>query len=348
MGPILTTGRVPIHKPTAGRRTMSTPKQVAEAQAAQMGLSFVDFTRTPVAPEAVAAVGLDLCSQARIVPVSITPEGAVVATADPSNRTALDEVARRTGVPVYAALAEAGELAAVLAQLGAQGDRSPAPEPGPAPAPAPANEPAMAGVADSIAQGAGVVAHDLVAAADANFLAELGIDAGAGDDSGVIHVASLVESGADDDDGPDPNDPLGLNLELHVNDLLEKMLELGASDLHLTAGTPPQVRANGDLQTLDEFGEMSPNELRRMIYAILTQKQRERFENDLELDLSHPLPGKARFRANVFVQKESVGAVMRDPQRGRAPRQARSPEGRPIDGRVPPWARARHRPDGFG
>ncbi|MBX7159976.1 MAG: type IV pilus twitching motility protein PilT [Acidimicrobiia bacterium] len=169
----------------------------------------------------------------------------------------------------------------------------------------------MAGVADSIAQGAGVVAHDPVAAADANFLAELGIDAGAGDDSGVIHVASLVESGADDDDGPDPNDPLGLNLELHVNDLLEKMLELGASDLHLTAGTPPQVRVNGDLQTLDEFGEMSPNELRRMIYAILTQKQRERFENDLELDLSHPLPGKARFRVNVFVQKESVGAVMR-------------------------------------
>ena len=48
-----------------------------------------------------------------------------------------------------------------------------------------------------------------------------------------------------------------------------------------------------------------------MVYAILTQKQREKFENDLELDTSHSLPGKGRFRVNVFLQRDSVGAVMR-------------------------------------
>ena len=319
---------------------MSTPKQAAEARAAQLGLAFVDFTRTPVAPEAVAAVGLDLCEQGRVVPVTITPEGAVIATADPSNRVVLDEIARRTGVPVYPALAEDGELTAVLARL-APGQAAPAqaapaqaapaqPAPGqaapgqvqPAPGQAqPQPESAMSGVAESITRGAQVtaspgVAADPLAAADANFLSELGIDPGHVADpgeSGVIHVSSLVESGAGNgaDTGSGAADPLGLDLELHVNDLLHKVIELGASDLHLTAGTPPQVRVHGDLQTLDEFGEMTPNELRRMLYAILTQKQRERFENDLELDLSHPLPGKARFRVNVFQQKESVGAVMR-------------------------------------
>ena len=99
--------------------------------------------------------------------------------------------------------------------------------------------------------------------------------------------------------------------ELHVNDLLERVCDLGASDLHLASGLPPAVRVHGEIKHLTEFPVMTPSEIRRMIYAILTQKQRERFENDLELDTSHSVPGLGRFRVNVFLQRDAVGSVMR-------------------------------------
>ena len=102
-----------------------------------------------------------------------------------------------------------------------------------------------------------------------------------------------------------------LETELHVNDLLERVVDLGGSDLHLTVGVHPGVRVQGDIKPLTEFPVMTGSEIRRMIYAILTQKQRERFENDLELDTSHSIPGIGRFRVNVFLQRDSVGAVMR-------------------------------------
>ena len=103
----------------------------------------------------------------------------------------------------------------------------------------------------------------------------------------------------------------GLVSELHVNDLLERVVDLGGSDLHLTAGIPPAVRVHGDITSLTEFPVMTASEIRRMIYAILTQKQRERFENDLELDTSHSVPNLGRFRVNVFLQRDAVGSVMR-------------------------------------
>ena len=99
--------------------------------------------------------------------------------------------------------------------------------------------------------------------------------------------------------------------DIHVNELLEIVLERGASDLHLTVGAHPTIRVHGDLYPLTEFPILKPGPLRKMIYAILTQKQREKLESELELDMSHPLPGKARFRVNVFFQRDSIGAVMR-------------------------------------
>jgi twitching motility protein PilT len=102
-----------------------------------------------------------------------------------------------------------------------------------------------------------------------------------------------------------------LEIELHVNDLLERVVDLGGSDLHLTVGVHPSVRVQGDIKALTEFPVMNGSEIRRMIYAVLTQKQRERFENDLELDTSHSIPGIGRFRVNVFQQRDSVGSVMR-------------------------------------
>ena len=99
--------------------------------------------------------------------------------------------------------------------------------------------------------------------------------------------------------------------EVHLNALLEEMVDMGASDLHLSAGLPPCVRVDGHLRPMEGYETLNPSELRRMVYAILSQRQREKFEAELELDTSHSVPNVGRFRLNVFVQRDSVGAVLR-------------------------------------
>jgi hypothetical protein len=94
-----------------------------------------------------------------------------------------------------------------------------------------------------------------------------------------------------------------------VQELLNHVLEMDASDLHLTAGAAPTIRVHGDLKPVDGYNIMEPEELRRMVYAVLTQAQRERLEQELELDLSYSLPGKARFRVNVYFQRDAIGAA---------------------------------------
>ncbi len=105
-------------------------------------------------------------------------------------------------------------------------------------------------------------------------------------------------------DAPRPDD-------LHINDLLALVIQWRGSDLHLASGSPPVVRVNGDLRPIPEMPELNGSQIRQMVYSILTQKQREKFENELELDTSYALPGKGRFRVNVFLQRDSVGCVMR-------------------------------------
>src|SRR6187397_2168032 len=101
------------------------------------------------------------------------------------------------------------------------------------------------------------------------------------------------------------------DLQVPIPELLGKLLEAQGSDLHLTAGTPPTVRVHGELERLSEYPILTPRALQGMIYAILPQKMRERFEQELELDMSYSLPGRARFRVNVYMQRDAVGAVFR-------------------------------------
>jgi twitching motility protein PilT len=98
---------------------------------------------------------------------------------------------------------------------------------------------------------------------------------------------------------------------LHVNQILVKVVEARGSDLHLTAGRPPMARIDGELMPMEGFEELTPSAVRDLIYEILSQKLRERFENNLELDTSHVVPNVGRFRLNVFQQRDSVGAVFR-------------------------------------
>ncbi|MEN1973967.1 type IV pilus twitching motility protein PilT [Cellulomonas sp. P4] len=98
---------------------------------------------------------------------------------------------------------------------------------------------------------------------------------------------------------------------MSLDDALREMVRLGASDLHLTTGAAPTVRVSGTLEPLPGFPTLMPDPLRRVLYRILTQKQREAFEANLELDFSYALRGVARFRVNLYQQRESVGAAFR-------------------------------------
>jgi twitching motility protein PilT len=93
-------------------------------------------------------------------------------------------------------------------------------------------------------------------------------------------------------------------------DILLEVIEAGASDLHLTAGSPPMVREKGRLRPLD-YPVLGPADTREIVYSILNNEQRKRLETDWQIDLSYSVPNKARFRVNAFFQRASVGAVMR-------------------------------------
>lgn len=94
-------------------------------------------------------------------------------------------------------------------------------------------------------------------------------------------------------------------------DLLKKMTDLGGSDLHITTNSPPQVRVHGHLRPLDGFPPMTPAQTKQLAYSVLTDAQKHRFEENLELDFSFGLKGLSRFRANLFNQKGAVGCVFR-------------------------------------
>jgi twitching motility protein PilT len=96
-----------------------------------------------------------------------------------------------------------------------------------------------------------------------------------------------------------------------IDELLERMVGLGASDLHITVGTPPAIRVRGHVSRLDDFTVLDPESTRQLMYQILSTEQQKRFEVNRQLDFSHSIPGVARFRVNVYMQRESVGAAFR-------------------------------------
>ncbi len=96
----------------------------------------------------------------------------------------------------------------------------------------------------------------------------------------------------------------------NLSDLLKRMLEMNGSDLHITTNSPPQVRVHGHLQPLD-MPPLAPSETKALAYSVMTDAQKHRFEENLELDFSFGLKGLARFRANVFNQRGATAAVFR-------------------------------------
>ena len=108
-----------------------------------------------------------------------------------------------------------------------------------------------------------------------------------------------------------PATPPAANQSITLSDLLRKMNELSGSDLHITTNSPPQVRVHGHLRPLDGYRAMTPADTKQLAYSVLTDAQKHRFEENLELDLSFGVKGLSRFRANIFNQRGAVGAVFR-------------------------------------
>jgi twitching motility protein PilT len=88
------------------------------------------------------------------------------------------------------------------------------------------------------------------------------------------------------------------------------MVEMNGSDLHIATNSPPQIRVNGRLERLAQ-PELQPAETKQLVYSVLTDSQKKRFEETLELDFSFGIRGLARFRCNLFNQRGAVGAVYR-------------------------------------
>jgi twitching motility protein PilT len=93
-------------------------------------------------------------------------------------------------------------------------------------------------------------------------------------------------------------------------ELLKTTVDMGGSDLHITTNTPPQVRVNGKLQRLG-LPDLGAADTKALVYSVMTDAQKKRFEETLELDFSFGIRGIARFRCNVFNQRGAVGAVYR-------------------------------------
>jgi twitching motility protein PilT len=93
--------------------------------------------------------------------------------------------------------------------------------------------------------------------------------------------------------------------------VLTTMVETRASDVHLTPGFAPALRVRGRIVPMDDFSELGPQDTRDIVYSILNDSQRKRFENEQQLDFAYAVPGVARFRVNCFFQRGSVSAAFR-------------------------------------
>lgn len=95
-----------------------------------------------------------------------------------------------------------------------------------------------------------------------------------------------------------------------LRELLELMVKKNASDLHLTVGTSPQIRVDGKLTRAD-YEPLTPEDTRKLAYSIMNEKQRQKFEEKSELDLSFGIENLSRFRCNVFMQRGNVAVAIR-------------------------------------
>jgi twitching motility protein PilT len=102
-----------------------------------------------------------------------------------------------------------------------------------------------------------------------------------------------------------------MDADFSIDELLAGMPEWDASDLHLSAGSPPAVRVRGDLRPIEDLPPLTEEDTQQLLYRILSTEQQKRLEVDRQIDVSYSVPGVARFRINVFFRQGTIGAAFR-------------------------------------
>jgi len=120
----------------------------------------------------------------------------------------------------------------------------------------------------------------------------------------LSHVERLLQSGI-------PAQASSGSVPLHIDDLLRYAVAVGASDLHLTAAQPGAIRLHGAIRPIEGCPVLDNEQIRDMVFGILPASQRERFEEEHELDTSHSINGVGRFRVNVSLQRGTIAAALR-------------------------------------
>jgi twitching motility protein PilT len=100
-------------------------------------------------------------------------------------------------------------------------------------------------------------------------------------------------------------------MEFDFSEVLTRMVDERASDIHLTPGFPPAIRVRGRISPMEDYPQLNPQETREVVYGILNDDQRKRFENNKQLDLAYSIPGVARFRINCYFQRGAISAAFR-------------------------------------
>ncbi|HEV2350165.1 MAG TPA: type IV pilus twitching motility protein PilT [Terriglobia bacterium] len=96
-----------------------------------------------------------------------------------------------------------------------------------------------------------------------------------------------------------------------LSELLKRMVDSGGSDLHITTNSPPRIRVHGELKPCEDLPALGPSDTKQLAYSILTDAQKHRFEETLELDFSFGIKNIARFRGNLFNQRGATAGVFR-------------------------------------
>jgi twitching motility protein PilT len=259
-----------------------------------LGVRVVDLTRHTPDRAATAALEASIARRHCVIPLRFEGERLLLAMADPTDTVALDAVADRMGIEVQPAMARRQDI--VVAIETAYGP----PEPEMVVEPDVVEEPEAVREPDAVVEAPEPLTVVQTTATEEIPMPEAKKEPEVDPSNGKKSDARVVRIGLDEK---------GEAIDLH--DLLNQVLVHGASDLHLTNGLPPSVRVDGDLQPLAGYPVLDTDTLRRLIYGMLSQKQRDKFEEELELDFSYALPGKWRFRINCYVQRGALGAALR-------------------------------------
>jgi twitching motility protein PilT len=269
-----------------GRSLVPAPV-VVTTMAQLANLPAIDLQSDVPTAETVGMLSPVLARDHQAVVVRVVGGQAVVAFAEPPDPAGVQAVAEHLGLEVVPVL---GDPVTIERLLGAGNGRPPSA----AGTAALGSRPLM-----TVAPGTTAPATGAGSPAQAGAAPPITSDLGAGNPA--------AQAGTQ----PGPAQVADVELRLHVDDLLRYAVSIGASDLHLTTNMPPTVRLHGALRPMEDVERLDHETLRDMIYGILPQIQRERFEAEHELDTSHTIAGVGRFRVNVCLQRGTIAVAMR-------------------------------------